>query len=151
MSISIASNHTQNTPVYPYFSMNPDRLPYIWRKIDDYAELTLGNTQDILNGFLGILKNYEEVASPDRNFRARNVAGLPMNTGEYDPRSWPSALIVALSWQCDIPGRRRNGFPSWSWVGWYCKGFARNERTVYLPRARLAALLFRSKAPTTSS
>lgn len=114
----------QPGPVYPYFCMGHSGAPDIWLSIDKYAGLTLGNTQDILDAFLGVLNYYEEVAYPRLSLHARNVAGLPMQTAPCGTQSWPSELFIALGWPCDMPARRRDGFPSWSWIGWYCKGFS---------------------------
>lgn len=133
MSISINPILAEYNPVYPYFSMGMGGVPDIWLSIDNYANLTLGDPQDILNGFLGILKRYEEVAYVGKGRHARNIAGLPMEREIDAPQSWPSKLFAALAWNCNIPGRRRAGFPSWSWIGWYCRGFARNEDEPYLP------------------
>lgn len=130
-----------DTPVYPYFSIAADGMPEIWSRIHSYAELALTNEQDILNGFLGILKYYEEVAFPQVDEHARNVAGLLIHTPAERPQSWPVALSVALGWQCDHPGKRRDGFPSWSWIGWHCKGFNRNELTgSHLPEGDISSL-----------
>ncbi|KAI7779952.1 hypothetical protein LA080_000165 [Diaporthe eres] len=90
---------TQNTPLHPYFSLGNGGYASIWPRINDYSKLSLGDPRkDILNGILGVLTHYEE------------------------------AFADALSWECDDPGQRRAGFPTWSWTGWTCKGFERNER-----------------------
>lgn len=113
----------QNTPLYPYFSLGNGGYASIWPKIDDYSKLSLGDPRkDILNGILGVLTHYEGLSS------MRHVAGLPITPWESPDITWAEAFADALSWECDDPGQRRAGFPTWSWTGWTCKGFERNER-----------------------
>lgn len=108
----------KNMPLYPYFSQGDS----VWPRIDEYVRLTMRYPQDILNGILGILTQYEGISA------MRHVAGLPIDPRDSDPILWPQELAEALSWECDEPGERRAGFPTWSWTGWTCKGLQRNER-----------------------
>lgn len=117
-------------PLYPYFSLGNGRYPSVWLRIDDYANLKLGDPQDILNGILGVLTHYEGLST------LRQIAGLPV-LWPYSPNSWPKGLADALSWECDAPGERRPGFPTWSWTGWTCKGFKRNDKFGHLPTQRI--------------
>ncbi|RYP03280.1 hypothetical protein DL765_010560 [Monosporascus sp. GIB2] len=67
-----------------------------------YMTRNLTNQADAVNAFTGVLNSL-------RSQLGTNHHGLP--TIEFDG---------AMLWQIDghFPGRRREGFPSWSWAGW---------------------------------
>lgn len=112
----------QNMPLYPYFALGNGGNASIWPRINNYIKLTLGDPQkDILNGILGVLTHYEELSS------VRHIAGLPISPGASTDTSWAEAFAETLSWECDDPGERRAGFPTWSWTGWTCKGLERGK------------------------
>lgn len=111
----------RNTPLHPYFALDHSDHPSIWLHISKYVRLDMREPQDILNGILGVLTYYERISE------MRHVAGLPVDPDFSNPVLWPQELAEALSWQCDEPGERRAGFPTWSWTGWTCKGFQRNQ------------------------
>lgn len=116
---------SRNTPLYPYFTLGEAQRETIWPRIDEYTKLTLGDPQkDILNGILGVLTHYEGLT---RGYM-RHIAGLPVSRETFSHISWVVAFADALCWECEYPGERRSGFPTWSWTGWTCKGFTRNAR-----------------------
>src|SRR6266498_2397989 len=39
-------------------------------------------------------------------------------------------FISGLCWQTEIPGKRRSGFPSWSWAGWTGTVFPRSREYI---------------------
>lgn len=124
----------RNTPLYPYFALGNGGDASIWPKIDEYIKLTLGNPQkDILNGILGVLTHYEGLTS------MRHIAGLPLLPWTSTDISWAEEVAYALSWECDDPGKRRPGFPTWSWTGWTCKGLEGNQRARCIPPDRVRA------------
>lgn len=124
----------RNTPLYPYFALGNGGGASIWPRIDEYIKLELGDPQrDILNGILGVLAHYEGISD------MRHVAGLPIVPWTSSPILWPQELADALSWECDDPGERRSGFPTWSWTGWTCKGLERNERINRIQPDRVRA------------
>lgn len=144
----------QNTPLHSSFDLGNGGGPSVWPRISHYVNLTLRDPQDILNGILGVLTHYEEISS------MRHVAGLPISpwtppdtpwesalvswrstpiSSTSTPISWAEDLADALSWECDDHGERRAGFPTWSWTGWTCKGFERNDKFNRIPPNRVRA------------
>ena len=99
----------------------------ILQRIYEYSQKILSNPTDILNGILGILRAFEE-----GSFKVRHCFGVPILPQIRDSASgrlidWKvsgglepvAGLFFGLCWQLRVPSRRRPGFPSWSWVGWY--------------------------------
>lgn len=129
----------QKKTLNPYFVLGNggSHSIRIWPMIDDYVNLILGDQKDILNGILGVLTHYEGLSS------IRHVAGLPIPwKAANSPATWPDEFAAALFWECEDPGKRRAGFPAWSWTGWTCKGLGRNspaERLVGIPAERRRA------------
>lgn len=136
----------RNTPLYPYFALGNGGDTSIWPRIDDYIKLALGDPQkDILNGILGVLTHYEGLSS------VRHIAGLPILPWASPDVSWAEAFADALSWECDDPGERRAGFPTWSWTGWTCKGFEANERGNCISPDRVRAWSISIERPANES
>lgn len=111
------SGDSEDTPLYPYFSLENS----VWPRIAGYVNLTMRYPRDILDGILGVLTRYE------RTSNMRHIAGVSVYQWTSDPIIWPQEIAHALSWGCDQAGQRRTGFPTWSWTGWTCKGFERND------------------------
>lgn len=120
---------SENKPLYPYFALGESES--VWLRIHHYVKLTMRYPRDILNGIRGVLKYYEGKSD------MRHVAGLPiypwssireLSPWARHPIRLPQEVAEALAWECDHPGDRRANFPSWSWTGWTCQGFERNER-----------------------
>jgi hypothetical protein len=77
-----------------------------WKLVKEYAKRAMSHESDSLNAFSGILSRLEA------RFNIRTSWGLPVNR-------IPSYLL----WSHDAEAgdrriHRRQGFPSWSWVGW---------------------------------
>ena len=71
--------------------------------VSSYLVRKLGKENDILNAFVGLVGAFTPVLG-------QFWCGLP-----------ESPLGRALSWRVNqgFPVRRRLGFPSWSWAGWF--------------------------------
>ncbi|KAF2676638.1 HET-domain-containing protein [Lentithecium fluviatile CBS 122367] len=87
-----------------------------YRCISIYTQRTLSVPSDILNAMLGIFAVFE------RRFQIQQLWGLPFTDGS---RAWiegvsepPPTFTKSLLWTHDGVSRRE-GFPSWSWTGWY--------------------------------
>jgi hypothetical protein len=91
----------------------------ILENISSYTERKLKVESDMLNAFLGILKLYARSEPPVHSYW-----GVPILPSSFRPRPEELAytptlgFLSGLCWETLIPGRRRPGFPSWSWAGW---------------------------------
>jgi len=83
----------------------------IYSRINEYSKRSLTHSADILNGMLGIFRAFEQ----GRN-SVCHLYGLPFHT--EDSRTLPT-FSESLRWTLEAPSERREGFPSWSWTGWY--------------------------------
>lgn len=120
-----------NTNIFP---RNLGRTGWeVVERIQEYSRRSLTNGSDILSGFMGILRAMER--GPQR---IRHYFGVPIIPKAPKPRSlldydtsiiqeaydsfkWsPTAgFCFGLCWDTEQPSARREGFPSWSWAGWY--------------------------------
>jgi hypothetical protein len=83
----------------------------IYHLIAEYCHRQLSYPHDILNAFQGVLRAFEAQDPP-----VRHHFGVPL-LSRHD--SYYSSFVIGLCWDSmDSHGRRREGFPSWSWVGW---------------------------------
>jgi hypothetical protein len=95
--------------------------------MQNYLSRDLTDPGDILKAFAGVTSLVADVLGD-------SMCGLP---GNY--------LHEALCWKTDenagVPIRRRDGFPSWSWAGWYHSQY-RADRPVFhlLPRENSISL-----------
>ncbi|KAF1965448.1 HET-domain-containing protein [Bimuria novae-zelandiae CBS 107.79] len=97
----------------------------IYNRITEYSERSLSHEYDILNGILGIFRAFEKMENP-----MRHLFGIPFPKATSCPnetklfasskRALPT-FSESLRWDLESPSRRREGFPSWSWTGWYGK------------------------------
>lgn len=97
----------------------------IVRRIEEYTKRTLTNSDDILNGILGILNAFER-----SDMEVKHYMGIPilppMTRAPYrgdiskQVQVWTPAMgfLVGLCWDLEKFAARRSGFPSWSWTGW---------------------------------
>jgi hypothetical protein len=95
----------------------------IYCRIAEYSQRSLSYDSDILNGILGIFRAYERMENSMLHFY-----GVPFPRATSCPnekkmftnskRSLPT-FSESLRWDLITPSRRRMGFPSWSWTGWY--------------------------------
>ena len=98
----------------------------LYNRISEYSERSLTHDSDILNGILGIFRAFEKIS-----VSMRHIWGIPFpketshlnETKKFNQKSkrvWP-IFSESLRWGLERPSRRRPGFPSWSWTGWYGK------------------------------
>jgi Heterokaryon incompatibility protein (HET) len=91
--------------------------------ISDYSKRALTYDSDALNGMLGVLRVFGEAEYPVRHFWGVPVLP-PVKRHRTDfhaitvKRSATEGFVSGLCWKSHSPGRRRAGFPSWSWTGW---------------------------------
>lgn len=97
----------------------------IVRRIEEYTKRTLTDTNDILNGMLGIFNAFER-----SDMEIKHHMGIPilppMTRAPYrgdiskQVQGWTPAMgfFVGLCWDLEKLADRRSGFPSWSWTGW---------------------------------
>ncbi|KAM0432198.1 hypothetical protein ACHAPT_004733 [Fusarium lateritium] len=102
----------------------PDRGSYgsqrfsIWSHISEYTERRLTNDYDILNAMLGIMQ-----VAAERDPPIHHLCGVPV-VSERDPMApdntrAPTLLEAFAHGFCwESSSTRREGFPSWSWIGW---------------------------------
>ncbi|KAI1145272.1 HET-domain-containing protein [Nemania diffusa] len=101
----------------------------VHRHIEHYVVRSLSYQSDALNGMLGILKRCGNGPYLINHYYGVPILG-PLNIYRLvfpraTDRSWSltEAFLVGLFWVCEgmldgVAGKRRVGFPSWSWAGW---------------------------------
>jgi hypothetical protein len=88
--------------------------------IAEYSKRDLSYPRDVLSAIMGIFRSYETV------FGRENITyhwGLPLllrkSVSDDMKLPWTAKLLYALSWAHAAPSRRRTGFPTWTWAGWF--------------------------------
>ncbi|KAG4434632.1 hypothetical protein IFR05_009896 [Cadophora sp. M221] len=92
----------------------------IVRRIEEYSKLDLTNPSDILKGMMGIFNAFRRGSLnidhflgvpilPSAGQRGKSIEGWTPSTG----------FFLGLFWNIKGRPERRNGFPSWSWIGWH--------------------------------
>ncbi|KAI1817711.1 heterokaryon incompatibility protein-domain-containing protein [Poronia punctata] len=85
---------------------------YLWN-VEEYSSRTLRYDEDALRAFQGIIRRFSRQARP-----LGNVWGLAY---AHNSDLGLSYFVYSLTWSHEtrsIRSRRRNDFPSWTWVGW---------------------------------
>jgi hypothetical protein len=115
-------------PLYPAFgpfqaqsvSEKEDVLKWYSIVLQNYLGRSLTNSDDILKAFAGVTSFLSDVLGPV-------FWGLSENY-----------FHQAICWHCStdqVPLRRRQGFPSWSWAGWYHPQYLPHQTVLkFLPR-----------------
>ena len=105
-----------------------------WGNIEAYTKRNLTHGSDILKALSGILAAYARsrgfvhawglpvaARSMERWMPSSSRRKPPVNTilraGDSSDR-WMEGIISALCWSSHQPCTRREGFPSWTWLGW---------------------------------
>lgn len=86
------------------------------KRINEYSSRSLTYDSDSLNAILGILRVFEKGDPP-----IYHHLGIPLfgaHDGSSLDGSWILTYSLSLVWDFGTASERRNGFPSWSWVGW---------------------------------
>jgi hypothetical protein len=92
----------------------------IVQRIEHYSGLKLTNPSDILRGMLGIFNAFRR--SRLGIYHCLGIPILPSMTQRDKPiEGWTPSMgfFFGLFWDLQERSDRRNGFPSWSWTGWY--------------------------------
>lgn len=97
----------------------------MYNRISEYTERSLSNESDILNGILGIFRAFERMGNSLRHLGGLAYPGPASSPNETvvvgrTKRALPT-FSESLRWDLLMPSKRRKGFPSWSWTGWYGK------------------------------
>ncbi|KAK3937131.1 hypothetical protein QBC46DRAFT_17234 [Diplogelasinospora grovesii] len=101
----------------PFLAMIPSAtgssiFPPILEQIATYSTRLLSYDSDALNAILGSLtSSYNDRAS------ISHLCGVPVLTW-FSRDGSRHIQHIGLEWRHDNPARRRQAFPSWSWVGW---------------------------------
>lgn len=97
----------------------------IYIRITEFSDRSLSKEHDILNGILGIFRAFERMPNS-----MRHLYGIPFPKGTMNPNETKfitdskftmPIFSEGLRWFLKAPSKRRQGFPSWSWTGWYGK------------------------------
>ena len=99
---------------------HPFRILYL---IEMYSRRKLTYEHDVLNGFFGVFRAFEAGKYPMYHYWGVPVLPPPVikstnglvQTVSHKLRQ---GFLIGLCWLTNKSGRRRIGFPSWSWAGW---------------------------------
>lgn len=96
--------HMRQKSLPRMFRTDPKRrsITDLRNQIQQYTRRQLTYSQDSLNAFLGVLRDYGRLDKP-----VEHIWGVPYSKGAPE-----------LSWYHRVPAVRRPDFPSWSWAGW---------------------------------
>lgn len=96
----------------------------IYSRINEYSKRSLTHQTDILKGILGIFRTFERGKNS-----MRHLYGIPFpriaksspneSTLETGSKRTMPIFSESLRWTLAAPAERREGFPSWSWTGWF--------------------------------
>lgn len=119
--ISTAShifNSVQDSRKYPW---------YLLERLAVYSTRKLSFETDILIAFLGALRDYEDAENPIYHHWGVPMLPAIARDANYDVRrdhilltkqTASEGFVAGLCWLNAARGKRRYGFPSWSWTGW---------------------------------
>jgi hypothetical protein len=94
---------------FPFKSQWSSPLTRAMYQIQAYSQRKLSHDADALKAIRSALESQSL-----ENHNVHHIWGIPL---EYNSQS-PTSSVIALNWCHYQPGRRRNGFPSWSMLGW---------------------------------
>jgi Heterokaryon incompatibility protein (HET) len=88
----------------------------IWTHISAYTMRQLTYESDIINGILGIFREYGKFG--DAIFHHWGIPVSWLGIIDDSRSKWRTSFLRGLHWTPTEPARRRIEFPSWSWTGW---------------------------------
>ncbi|KAK5993978.1 hypothetical protein PT974_07416 [Cladobotryum mycophilum] len=107
------------------------RIEHFSDLIGEYTGRQISYTDDILNGFTGILQAFHRMQPELSHLWGAPIIEFPGVTGDANQQNSlstqaaavvPCGLLPGLKWVAPNPGgKRRDNFPSWSWTGWEMK------------------------------
>lgn len=109
----------------------------ILQNIAAFTERKLTHESDILNAFTGILKVYARADPPVYSYWGVPILPSTFRRPGEPPYTLTQGFLSGLCWQSMRPGRRRPGFPSWSWVGW--TGTVSSHSREYIVGVKMAS------------
>ena len=110
--------------VYNLFDIwvDPRRPLDVCNLINLYSGRMLTYEHDVINAFLGVFRAFEAGKYPVKHYWGvpvlPPVIRKPDNFVETVSRKFREGFHIGLCWVTSKQGRRRVGFPSWSWAGW---------------------------------
>lgn len=88
----------------------------------EYTRRSFTRPEDILNGIMGTFHAFENVYESFRHYWGIPIVPdvtLEADRGTIRRSSREEQFLTGLCWYFTARGKRRPGFPSWSWAGWY--------------------------------
>lgn len=115
-------------------SKNP--LEAVFDHITIYTRRNLTRPEDILNGIMGTFHAFETIYDSFRHYSGIPI--VPDNTyisashENVQKSTRTEQFLTGLCWHLSGSWKRRPGFPSWSWAGWYGNLKPHSENTGYI-------------------
>jgi hypothetical protein len=95
----------------------------VLHRIEEYSDKFLTKESDILKGMLGIFSAFKSNDNSASHFWGVPLLSQPSKReGDIDlfQTSSVGGLLLGMCWDLKNPStKRRPGFPSWSWTGWF--------------------------------
>lgn len=125
-----ASTATTMSTVANVFNSVEDSRRYPWyllERLAVYSTRKLSFETDILIAFLGVLHDYEDGEHPIYHHWGTPILPPIARDSGYDVRkdrvlltkqTTSEGFVAGMCWLNAARGKRRHGFPSWSWTGW---------------------------------
>jgi hypothetical protein len=113
---------------FPPTAISPDNAhKIVYDVLDDYSNRELSYDSDILNACIGVLNRLVG------HYHFWGMVAPRLDSGQCIP--------LCLGWRSWIPGKRREGFPSWSWVAitgskWIPRSILEDHREGYVAYIR---------------
>lgn len=96
----------RSPPIFENITKEGGLFGNITDRVNEYSKRQIGFQADILNGIHGVLSVFAKLRGE------LNLWGVSMGAASEQ------AFLLGLGWKLEMPGRRRKGFPTWSWAGW---------------------------------
>jgi hypothetical protein len=107
----------------------------------EYTRRSFTRPEDILNGIMGTFHAFENVYGSFRHYWGIPIVPdvtLEADRGTIRRSTREEQFLTGLCWYFTAGAKRRDGFPSWSWAGWYGRlkphfeydGYVRNTHGV---------------------
>jgi hypothetical protein len=104
------------------------------RRLNEYLQRSLTFESDILDAFKGVIAAFERRFP----FEFQSLCGIPIVTQKvFFGSDQVDALVTSLSWvsigshKAGQEPERRQGFPSWTWMGWKLQRVSFHRGTLY--------------------
>jgi Heterokaryon incompatibility protein (HET) len=111
----------------------------ILQNIAAFTTRELTKESDILNAFTGILNVYARADPAVHSYWGVPILPSTFKCPGDTQYTLTQGFISGLCWKSLIPGRRRPGFPSWSWAGWKDTHAVSPQSREYIVGVKLAS------------